>query len=152
MDERELELIKLLNEIDKDRVKKIITHYITSNKLHSEYLTIIPWIAKDYIDKSNAFIVNMKRDVNCLYLDENFGKNIMKNVDIDEKNWFWYARLLRDTEDENYPKSNFLMPTYLLQRLKPIIEKLDIEKIKRDKEIIELYNCVSDLCKKYNIE
>ena len=152
MDERELELIKLLNEIDKDRVKIILTDYITSNKLHSEYLTIIPTIAKDYMDKSNAFIVNMKRDVNSLYVDENFGKNVMKNVDIDEKNWFWYARLLRDTEDEEFAKNNFFMPTYLLQRLKPIIDELDIEKIKRDKEFLELYNCVSDLCKKYNIK
>ena len=151
MSEDEKQLIKLLNELDAKKIKFIIANYIKENRLHSEYIELIVEISRDYIEESNFFIERMKRDVNSLYVDKICGKNVMKNVEIDNKNWFWYARLLRDTEDETYPKSNFFSPKYLLDRLKPIIAELNVEELKKNKELYELYKIVLDLYSKYGL-
>ncbi len=147
----EILLRNLLRNIDKKKVKSIISDYIKEQRLHVEYIDLITELNKDYIEKSNFFIERFKRDVNALYVDENFGKNVMKNVDIDEKNWFWYARLLRDTEDEQYPKNNFFTPKYLLERLKPIIAKLNASKLEKDQELYELYRFCLNLISKYKL-
>ena len=149
--EEELLFEQLLYFLDKNTVKSIISKYIKDNRLHTEYINLIVELSENYINKSNHFIERFKRDVNVLFLDENCGKKIFKNIDIDEENWFWYARLLRDTEDEIYPKSNYLKPRYLLQRLKPIIAHLDVSKLKNDIELYDLYKFCLNLYDKYGV-
>ena len=122
--------VKLLKEslkvLPKEISIAIIKDYICDNNLHSEYISLISELSADYINRSNKFIEDFKRDVNALYLPEQFNHNIFKHIDIDEKNWFWYARLLKYTEDEVYPKSNFFVPSYLTERLYNIVKDLDI--------------------------
>lgn len=142
--------IEILNELEKrpiDSVKEIFTEYICRKNLQIEYLDIIPKLAKNYSNEAIEFIKGFKRAVNALYMGEKFDKNIFENVDIDKYNWFWYARILKYTEDENFPKSNFLQPSYLLSRLEPIIKELDPSKL--DEELTELYNISINLMKKY---
>ncbi len=131
--------------------KNVILTYITEKRLHTSYIEAINELMKDYVEKTNSFIVQFKQDVNALYSENNLGHDIFKNVDINSKNWFWYARLLRDSEDEVYPKCNFLQPTYLLGRLKPIIAELDKSNLP-DNELKELYVNVLNLIGKYGIE
>ena len=80
-----------------------------------------------------------------------FGKNVLKNVDIDKDNWFWYARLLKYSEDEVFLKSNFWQPIYLLKRLKAITDKLTDNDL-RDNELVDLYNTLLKLYEKYEVE
>ena len=149
--EEERLLKELLISINKDKVKNIIFEYIIKNRLHSEYIELITSLSKNYIDESNIFIERMKRDVNVLYVDKQLGYKVMKDVEINENNWYWYARVLRDTEDEIYPKNNFLQPVYLLNRLKPIIANIDARTIEKDDELLELYKVCLDLYDKYGI-
>lgn len=146
---KEQMLEDLLNELNKNVVKNIIAEYISKNNLHSEYIEMIPKISADYIDKSNSFIARFKRDVNALYVDKQLGYKVMKDTEINEKNWFWYARLLRSTEDEIYPKQNYFQPTYLLKRLKPIIAEINEKEL--DEELFELYQVCLNLYHKYGI-
>ena len=122
--------VKLLEEslraLPKGIVMGIMKDYICDNNLHSEYTSLISELSADYINKSNKFIKDFKRDVNTLYFPEQFNHNIFKHIDIDEENWFWYARLLKHTEDEVYPKSNFFAPRYLVDRLYNIVKDLEI--------------------------
>lgn len=143
-----------LCDLTHEDAKNVILTYIIEKRLYTSYIEAINELMKDYIEKANSFIVQFKQDVNVLYLENNLGHNIFKNVDINSKNWFWYARLLRDSEDEVYPKCNFLQPTYLLGRLKPIIANIDVERIKNrsDDELYKLYKICLDLMSKYGIQ
>ncbi len=140
-----------LCDLTNDDAKNVILTYITEKRFHTSYIEAINELMKDYVEKTNSFIVQFKQDVNSLYSENNLGYDIFKNVDINSKNWFWYARLLRDSEDEIYPKCNFLQPTYLLDRLKPIIAELDKNNLP-DNELKELYVIVLNLIGKYGIE
>lgn len=137
----------LLRSLDKEKIKYYLSEYIKEKHLYSEYIDFISKIASDYTTNTNKFIESFKRNVNVLYLDENLGYDIFKNVDINEKNWYWYARLLKYSEDEIYPKNNYLQPTYLLKRLKPIIAYLDTDNL--DEELKDLYNICLNLISKY---
>jgi hypothetical protein len=141
----------VLSELTVDEAKLVIADYIKSNHLEIEYADVLVQIIKNYAQMATDFIVRFKQDVNVLYVDHNFGHSVLENVDIDEKNWFWFARLLRESEDEVYPTRNYLQPTYLLERLKPIIEKIDLEKIKGYSDLEELYQICLNLMKKYNV-
>lgn len=152
MSNEEIVFKELLYSLDKDTVASIISKYIKENRLHTRYINLITELSEDYINKSNYFIERFKMDVNALYVDEQFGKKVLKEVDIDEQNWYWYARLLRDTEDEVYPKRNYYRPTYLLKRLMPIIADLDVSKLKDDEERYELYKVCLDLYEKYGLQ
>ena len=140
-----------LCDLTNEDAKNVILTYITEKRLHTSYIEAINELMKDYVEKTNSFIVQFKQDVNALYSENNLGHDIFKNVDINSKNWFWYARLLRDSEDEIYPKCNFLQPTYLLGRLMPIIAELDKNNLP-DNELKELYVIVLNLIGKYGIE
>lgn len=143
-----------LQSLNIEQAKSIIMAYIQDNRLHSEYADLLSQLLKGYINDTNSFIEIFKRDVNNLYIGEMFEHKVLENVDIDEKNWFWYARLLKHTEDEVYPKRNFLQPTYLLGRLKPIIVNMDAEELKNkaDDELYELYKLCLNLMGKYGLE
>ena len=146
--------VKLLEEslraLPKGIVMGIMKDYICDNNLHSEYIGLISELSADYINKSNKFIKDFKRNVNTLYLPEQFNHNIFKHIDIDEENWFWYARLLKHTEDEVYPKSNFFTPIYLVDRLYNIVKDLDINSGSCIyDELKELKDLVIDLHNKY---
>lgn len=142
--------IELLRKLPDNTIQSCLKEYISKNNLHSNYMEFIIKLNKDYIDNIVNFIVPFKRAVNTLYVDEMFDKNVLKKVDIDEKNWFWYARLLKYSEDEIYPKQNFLQPVYLLKRLKPITDNLTKEDL-RDDEFVDLYDNLTKLYKEYEI-
>ena len=143
-----------LSQLSVEQAKAIIISYITDNRLHAEFADLTAKMLHDYIMETNSYITRFKRDVNALYVESQLGYDVFKNVDINENNWFWYVRLLRDTEeDEKFPKQNFFQPVYLLKRLNPIMNKLDVEKVKNyNEEFAELYQVYVDLCKKYLIE
>lgn len=149
--EDEILFRELLEKLPDNKIQFYLKDYISSNNLHSNYIEFIAKLNKDYIDNSNRFIEQFKRNVNVLYLDTQLNKNVLKKVDIDKDNWFWYARLLKYTEDEVYPKRNFLQPTYLLERLKPITDELTEQDL-RDSEFRDLYNILLKLYKKYEME
>ena len=145
------EVKKLLSELTKEEAEYVITNYIQENNLQIEYAETLIKIIKNYSQKAIDFIVRFKQDVNVLYVDRNFNHSVLENVDIDEKNWFWFARLLRDSEDNTYPSRNYLQPVYLLERLKPIIDKVDVEKIRGYADLEELYQICLNLIEKYHI-
>lgn len=147
---QEIEFRELLNKLSDNTIQRCLFNYISKNNLHSSYIEFITKLNKDYIEKSNDFIRYSKRNINAIYIDKMFGKNVLKNVDIDKDNWFWYARLLKCSEDEIYPKSNFWQPIYLLKRLKAITDKLT-DKDLRDDELVELYNTLLKLYEKYEV-
>ena len=149
--ENEILFRELLEKLPDYTIQKCLLNYISKNNLHSAYIESIVNLNKDYIDNSNRFIEAFKRNVNVLYTDNMFDKNVLKKVDIDKNNWFWYARLLKYTEDEVYPKRNSLQPTYLLGRLKPITDELTEQDL-RDDEFRDLYNVLLHLYKKYEME
>lgn len=142
---------ELLNNLSDNTIQTFLREYISKNNLHSSYMDFIIKLNKDYIEKSNDFIRYSKRNINAICIDKIFGKNVLKNVDIDKENWFWYARLLKCSEDEIYPKSNFLQPIYLLKKLKAITDKLT-DKDLRDDELVDLYNTLIKLYEKYELE
>ena len=146
--------IRALDRLPHNEASLVIIDYIRKNDLHDEYIDQLVQLGREYTAHSANFIRRFKQDVNALYIDKQFGHNVLQNVDINEKNWFWYARLLRDTEDEEFPKQNFFQPTYLLGRLKPIIANIDVEKIKdkSDDELYELYKICLDLMSKYGTQ
>lgn len=123
---------------------------MSENNLHADYIEFIIKLNKDYIDKTNSFIRYFKRSVNAICVDKMFNKNVLKNVDIDKDNWFWYARLLKCTEDSIYPTENFWQPIYLLKRLKPITDDL-IKADLKDDELVELYDILNKLYKEYEV-
>lgn len=141
---------ELLEELPDNMIKNCLAEYISKNNLHSTYIEFITKLNKNYIEESNNFIVGMKQCINMLYTDKHGNKKVLKNVDIDKDNWYWYARLLKYSEDEKYLKQNFLQPTYLLKRLKPITDTLTTNDLKKD-ELIDLYNNLLELYKKYKI-
>lgn len=148
----DVELFKeLLDKLPDFKIQSCLKEHISKYNLHSDYIEFIAKLNKDYVDNSNIFIELFKRNVNVLYVDKQFNKNVLKKVDIDKDNWFWYARLLKHTEDEVYPKRNFLQPTYLLERLKPITDQLT-EADLRDDEFRDLYNTLTQLYEKYEVE
>lgn len=146
----EEEFRELLNNLPDNTIQTLLREYISKNNLHSSYIEFIIKLNKDYIDKTNSFIQYFKRSVNALCIDEMFNKNVLKNVGIDKDNWFWYARLLKCTEDETYPTSNYWQPIYLLKRLKGITDNL-AETDLRDNELVDLYNTLLKLYKKYEV-
>lgn len=141
---------ELLNALSDNTIQYLLKEYISENNLHSNYIEFVAKLNKDYINKSNYFIRYFKSSVNAIYIDKMFGKNVLKNVDIDKDNWFWYARLLKCSEDETYPTSNYWQPIYLLKRLKTITDKLT-DKDLRDDELVELYNTLLKLYEKYEV-
>lgn len=141
-----------LEDLSKEEASMIIIEYISSHKLELEYIDKITELVKIYSNRATDFIIQTKRDINALFVDSQFGHDVFKNIDINENNWFWYARLLRDAEDEVFPKRNYLQPTYLLGRLKPIIANLDVKKIKNYSDLYELYGVCLSLMDKYGVE
>lgn len=146
----EIEFKNLLEKLSDSAIQRCLFNYISKNNLHSNYMEFIIKLNKDYIDNSNRFITSFKRNVNTLYVDKHGNKKVFKDVDIDKDNWFWYARLLKCTEDEIYPKQNFLQPVYLLKRLKPITDNLTNKDL-RDDEFIDLYRTLLKLYEKYEV-
>lgn len=142
---------ELLNNLSDNTIQTLLREYISKNNLHSSYMDFIIKLNKDYIEKSNDFIRCSKRNINAICIDKMFGKNVLKNVDIDKENWFWYARLLKCSEDETYPTSNYWQPIYLLKRLKAITDKLADNDL-RDNELVDLYNTLLKLYEKYEVE
>lgn len=143
MNENEVLFIELLDKLPESIIQKYLLNHITIKNLHSQYIELICKINQSYINEVNGFIEEGKRNVNALYVDKQLGYNVLEKVEINEKNWFWYARLLAFTEDTRFPKRNFLTPNYLLSRLKPIITKLDEKTL--DEERLYLKNFCLDL-------
>ncbi len=139
-----------LKKVDKQKAKQIIARHIKDNRLHSEYIEMVLDLSKDYIDKANEFIIQIKQDANFFYQNKIMQTKILENIKITKDNWFWYARILRDTEDEIYPNRNYFKPTILLEKLLPIITDIKLNEI-YDIELRQLYYTCLNLFKRYNM-
>ena len=153
--QEQLDIFNKLILMSDDQVWVVFRKYIENKHLYSKYINRMAELNSKYVEKVERDMLFFKRDVNFLYQPEAFGHEILKGADITEKNWFWYARILRDSENEDYPNGNFIQPTYLLKRLKPILDSFDEDKLNKygpnNDETEELYNRMRELMKKYNI-
>lgn len=146
------EFNRLLDTLPENVIQHYLLKHISDKRLHSDYIKLIVDINKDYIDDSNWFIERMKRDVNAIMLDEQYGHKIFKDADITDKNWFWYARIIRDVEDEKFPKRNYFKSVYLLKRVYDIIIKFTMEEVQSfDEERRSLYNDMIKLSLENNL-